>query len=128
MIDEELIKIAFETCHPLILDEDFSSGEVGCALIAENEKIYTGVCIDLACGLGFCAEASAIAEMLKDGETRIKKVVAVSNNKRILPPCGRCREMMIQINRQNLETVVLVSGNERRLLKDLLPSHWLHGT
>ena len=48
-------------------------------------NIYTGICIDLSSGLGFCAEVAAIAEMLKQRETQIAQVVAVSGN-RILPP------------------------------------------
>jgi len=44
---------------------DFSSGDAGCAILSGSGRVYTGVCIDLACGLGFCAEASAVADMLK---------------------------------------------------------------
>jgi cytidine deaminase len=39
-------------------------------------NIYTGICIDLGCGLGFCAEVAAIAQMLTHRETRIDEVVA----------------------------------------------------
>lgn len=37
------------------------SGKVGCTLLAKNGKIYSGVSIDLMCGLGNCAEYAAIA-------------------------------------------------------------------
>jgi cytidine deaminase len=40
--------------------------------------------------------------MLKHRETRIELIVAVTKD-RILPPCGHCREMMVQIDGNNIE-------------------------
>lgn len=97
---------------------------VGCALLAANGQIYEGVCIHLACGLGFCAEAAAIASMIKGGETKIDSIVAVSASS-ILSPCGRCREMMIQVASSNRETNVILSASRSVKLKSLLPEHWL---
>ena len=42
---------------------DFCAGSVGAALLTDKGNVYTGICIDIACGIGFCAEHSAIAEM-----------------------------------------------------------------
>ena len=75
--------------------------------------MYTGVCIDLGSGLGFCAEVSAIAQMVTNKESQIEAVVAVTKNG-ILPPCGRCRETMAQIDLRNLDCKVVV-GAERML-------------
>jgi cytidine deaminase len=52
-----------------------------------KNNVYSGICLDYACGLGFCAEHAAVAEMLKHRETQIVKIVAV-NKERILSPCG----------------------------------------
>ena len=87
----QLIKVAESVCGEFRLTEDFSAGSVGAAILTAKGNIYTGICIDLACGLGFCAEVAAVAEMLKNKETHISAVVAVSKD-RILPPRGRCRE------------------------------------
>jgi cytidine deaminase len=62
--------------------------------------------------------------MLKHRETHIRAVVAVSNN-RILPPCGRCREMMAQVDPQNLDCRVIVGEDEVVSLRELLPHYWL---
>lgn len=99
------------------------AGSVAAAVLTEDGNIYTGICIDLACGIGFCAEHSAIAEMLKNRETRIAMVVAC-NSEGILPPCGRCREMMMQINPGNAETDVMIGVGKTVKLKELLPHHW----
>lgn len=33
-----------------------SVGSVGAAVLTDKGNIYTGVCIDAACGIGMCAE------------------------------------------------------------------------
>lgn len=100
------------------------AGVVACALQAKNGKIYTGICLNLVCGLGFCAEASAISEMLKDRETEIEMIVALTEKGNIIPPCGRCRELLYQINTHNLNTSVIVSDSNILKLKELLPNTW----
>lgn len=66
--------------------------------------------------MGFCAEHSAVAEMLKNGESVIQAVVAVDNDGNAVPPCGRCRELMSQLSKQNLEAVVEVKTEYIKVL------------
>ena len=47
-------------------------------------------------------------------------ITAVSQDK-ILVPCGRCREMMLQINKGNMNTKVILLEKRTILLKELLP-------
>ncbi len=101
-----------------------TAGSVGSALITNKNRIYTGICLDLACGIGFCAEHAAIAEMLKARETVIDYIVAISSRK-IMMPCGRCRELMIQVSKENLNAKVIVDDTSYVILSDLLPKHWL---
>jgi cytidine deaminase len=97
---------------------------VGAALLTDQGNVYTGICIDLACGLGFCAEVAAMAEMLKHRQTVIRAIVAVSDE-RILSPCGRCRETMAQIDKRNLDCHVIMAQDRDVPLRDLLPQPWL---
>lgn len=100
-------------------------GGVGAALLTGRGNIYTGLCIDAACSLGFCAEHSAIAEMLKHGESEIKEVIAVgAGSKKVMPPCGRCREFIFQINPKNKDTLVHLSSTKRKTIQQLLPDPW----
>lgn len=100
-------------------------GDVGCALVTAGGNVYRGVCIDTASGTGFCAEHGAIAAMVTAGEYRIRKIVAVWKDEAgvayVLPPCGRCREFIRQIDEDNLETDVVLGKNETSKLRDLLP-------
>lgn len=74
--------------------------------------------------MGFCAEHSAVAEMLKNGESVIQAVVAVDNDGNAVPPCGRCRELMSQLSKQNLEAVVEVKNGIYKSLGEILPYDW----
>ena len=122
---EELIEAARAVQAVLLLSQpDFSAGSVGAALRTSSGVIHTGVCIDLACGIGFCAEHAAIAEMLKHREVEIATIVAV-NHSGILPPCGRCRELMVQLSPRNADTQVVLPGERVVALRELLPEHWL---
>jgi cytidine deaminase len=124
MTKTQLIKEARKVVGEFRLSKKYlSAGSVGAALVTKAGHVYTGVCIDLACGIGFCAEHSAIAEMLKHRETEIRMIVAVTR-KKIIPPCGRCRELMVQVDRRNKDAVVIVSEKRTRKLKDLLPDLW----
>src|SRR3989338_9207589 len=92
--NEQLIQKAKSVVKSRKIKHGFTVGNVGCALITDKNKVYLGVCIDTSSGMGFCAEHSAIAAMITHGKHKIKKIVAVSEDEKILPPCGRCREFM----------------------------------
>ena len=81
--------------------------------------------MDVGGGIGFCAEHSAIASMVTHGEQSISKIVAVLGDGRILPPCGRCREFMRQIDASNMDhTEVLLARDQVVKLRDLMPYPW----
>ena len=102
-------------------------GGVSAALLTKEGKIYTGICIEVVCGLGFCAEHSAIAEMLKNGESQIVEILAIkeSRGNATISPCGRCRELMLQINPENKNTIIHLPKKKTTTLDTLLPLHWL---
>lgn len=121
----QLIRAAQEVQGEFTLRNDFSAGSVGAALMTKAGNIYTGICIDLACGIGFCAEHSAVADMLKHREREISWVVAVGSEGSILPPCGRCREMLLQVHKNNRNTRVILPGGQVKTLSALMPDSWL---
>ena len=102
-------------------------GDVGASLVTDRGNRYSGVCIDTGSGTGFCAEHSAIAAMVTAGEYRIAKIVAVWRDTdgvlHVLPPCGRCREFIRQIDDANIETEVVLARDRSARLRELLPFH-----
>src|ERR1700675_1089263 len=101
LTNDELITIAEGTLNPRVVG-DRLFGDVASTLITDKGNVYSGVCIDTGSGTGFCAEHSAIAAMVTAGEYKIKSIVAVWRDDKgvtyILPPCGRCREFVRQID------------------------------
>lgn len=98
-------------------------GHVACALLTNNGNVYTGISINAKCGIGFCAEHSAIADMLKAGESQITKIVSSSEND-VVVSCGRCLEFIRQISDKNLDTKVLLKNGEVKKVSELLPVRW----
>lgn len=102
-------------------------GDVAAAVVSSSGRVYTGVCIDTP-SWGLCAERSALAAMVSDGEYVLSTVVAVWRNDKtgelhVLPPCGVCREFMRQLDDRNLQATVVLGRNEAQPLADLLPRH-----
>lgn len=96
-------------------------------LVTDRGNRYAGVCIDTGSGTGFCAEHSAIAAMVTAGEYRIARIVAVWRSDQgvlyVLPPCGRCRELIHQVDPANIDTEVVLGYDKVATLRELLPFH-----
>jgi cytidine deaminase len=102
------------------------TGSVGAALITSKGNIYQGVSLGFYCGIGSCGEYQAIGNMISNGEKEIKTIVAViydakTKKYEVLPPCGKCREMISQACRKNKDTEVIISDSEKIKLSELLP-------
>lgn len=120
-------KVLSDVAKKLAGDRDVSKyvrcGHVACALLTDKGNVYTGISINAKCGIGFCAEHSAIADMLKAGESKIIKLVSSSENN-VVVPCGRCLEFIRQLNEENINTKILLKNDEVTTLDKLLPVRW----
>lgn len=123
-LSQKLYEAAKAVLNPRKLTEYAEAGGVGAAILAANGEIYTGVCIDVACSIGFCAEHAAAAAMITAGESKILAVAAVGWDGEIMPPCGRCREFLTSLHPDNRYADVLLPGWKTCALEDLLPYDW----
>ena len=127
--DKELIEKAKEIIIKSAPVKLIDTGDVGAALITPKGNIYQGICTGFYSGIGSCGEYQAIGSMISNGEKEIKTIVAVWYNDKtkkyqVIPPCGKCREMMHQLGKKNWDTKVIISKNKKVKLKDLLPYAW----
>lgn len=101
-------------------------GQVAAAILSEEDHIYTGVCVDAICGLNICAERNAIFNMITHGENKIKRVVTVDSQDIIRTPCGLCRELMMQLDKNAQEIEILLELEPIKVvkLKELMPYWW----
>ena len=113
---------------PRTISPFIEAGGVAAAILTKAGNIYVGVCIDTACTLGMCAERNAIANMITNGENQIDKVVAVMPDGRVGPPCGACREYMMQLGKDsaNIEILVDLETRSTVTLGELTPQWWGH--
>ena len=122
----ELIEAATRLLRPHPIG-DRLVGNVASTLVSAAGRRYDGVCIDTGSGTGFCAEHSAIAAMVTAGEYQIRCIVAVWRDEQdrlyVLPPCGRCREFIRQIDPTNLQTQIVLGADRSARLWELLPEH-----
>ena len=128
MTNDELIEKAASVLNPHTTVDGRVFGDVAAAMVTDRGTVFCGVCIDTGSGTGFCAEHAAIAAMVTAGEYRIARIVAVwrddrDGELRVVPPCGRCREFMRQVNDANLGTQVVLGTTEVQELRQLLPFH-----
>jgi cytidine deaminase len=121
---DKLIVAAAEAAVAYAASAHCEAGDVGAALLTDDGRVFSGCSVDCKCGIGFCAEHSAVAAMLKTRTSRVRAVVAVNGNRAILPPCGRCRELLYQIDPANLDTDVILAPDRVVKLRELLPEPW----
>ena len=125
--DRELI----ERTTLLISKRHSDISGVSAGLRTSRGTEFYGLCIDAKTStVGMCAEFTAIGSMLTNGESRIRTMVAVSyggkGHYRILPPCGKCRDLAREFGDPY---VILQKGRDfgepRKVkLSELVPAPW----
>lgn len=123
---EKLYTEAKRVQHNRAISPFIDAGGVAAAILTKSGNIYVGICIDTASTLGMCAERNAIANMITHGESQIDKVVAVMPDGKAGPPCGACREFMMQLDKHSGNIEILLDFEARKTvqLKELIPNWW----
>lgn len=128
---EHLYQAAKPLYHPEAVNDYIYAHNVVCALQSKSGKIYTGFCVESACGtLNLCAERVALLNMFTaSGETEVQRLIAFRD---AAPtgnggmPCGACRETLLQFSSHNQATEIMVDYATRQTvtLGDLMPRWW----
>ena len=98
--DTELLREAIEASDRLYLKD---IQEVAAAVRTRTGQIFSGIHFETATGFAtICGEVAAICCMVSAGQRDLETIVAVCRNPTgnhfILPPCGRCREVISDFN------------------------------
>lgn len=103
---------------------------IGCALRGRDGQVWTGLHLGATVGrLSVCAEAVALGRAVMDGDGTVDCVVAVRHPKpdeadqmlRVVPPCGACRENLLDYDRGASVIVPSPGGLVRVPVLGLLP-------
>jgi cytidine deaminase len=108
--------------------------EVGAALRTRDGRVYTGVNLDAYLGrMAVCAEAVALGRAVTEtGERGIDTIVAVRHANptepeqlvAVVSPCGSCRELIWDYDRDARVIVPGPSGPTIAAIGDLLPNKY----
>lgn len=96
-----LINLAIEIIHFSFIKHCVN---IACVIETASGKIFTGVNLR-GVASGPCAEAVALANAFKEKEYDLKYIVAIHNNGEIQPPCGNCRQLLIDYA-PNIEVIL----------------------
>jgi len=75
----------------------YSGLQVGAAGLCEDGQVVTGCNVENASyGLTLCAECGLVSAMAAGGHKRLVAVSVVAGDGRLLSPCGRCRQVLME--------------------------------
>jgi cytidine deaminase len=123
MTDAELVKAAAEAKEHAYAP--YSKFKVGCALLTESDRLYTGINIENASyGATNCAERTAIFKAVSDGNTKIKAVAIASDSNDMIFPCGICRQVMVEFGDADTKVICSTKNGEFKVytLDEVLPN------
>ncbi len=102
----------------------YSNFHVGAALLTEDGKLYQGANIESSSyGLTICAERTALFTALLEGERKFKAVAIASDADEYCPPCGACRQVLLDFCGKDLNVIMINKKNEIKEFKlgELIP-------
>ena len=103
---------------------------VGAALRGRDGRIWTGIHVGATVGrLSVCAEAVALGRAIMEGDGTVECAVALRHPKpeeavrelAVVPPCGACREMLMDFDPQASVILPGPGGLVRLPVQSLLP-------
>jgi len=102
----------------------YSDFAVGAAVLTGSGAVYTGCNIENASyGATCCAERVALFKALSEGEKDIRLIAVAAEGEKPVPPCGVCRQVMVELAPQAEVIMVNLQGQrERRTVEELLPA------
>ena len=101
----------------------YSRFRVGCALEAEDGRVFVGCNVENASyGLTICAERAAVCAAVAGGAQRFRRVVVVSDADPPAAPCGACRQVLSEFGRDLRVDGVGAAGAVRWTIAELLPA------
>ena len=101
----------------------YSRFRVGAALLATDGSVTEGCNVENASfPAGICAERSAIAAAVARGNRAFDSITIATEAEEPTPPCGICRQVLVEFSPHLLVVAVTRDGREARWsLDELLP-------
>ena len=108
----------------------YSHFNVGAALLTKGGRVYTGCNIENAAYTpSNCAERTAFFKAVSEGERKFSAIAIAGGDEKakklpVCPPCGVCRQVMMEFcDPETFQVILVQSETEYQVytLKELLP-------
>lgn len=95
---------------------------IAAALRTRSGQVFSAVHLEATVGrIAVCAETIAIGMAAAAGDTDIDTIVAVNRHGHIVPPCGMCRELILDYS---ADCRVILAEDRAVSVQDLLPEKY----
>jgi cytidine deaminase len=99
----------------------YSHFRVGAALVGRDGSVHVGCNVENAAyPAGFCAERAAVAAAVASGVRRFERIVIATEANEPTPPCGMCRQLLVEFEPSLPIVCVTCSGREAEWTLDAL--------
>jgi len=102
----------------------YSNFHVGAAALTKQGNIVQGCNVENASyGLTVCAERNCIGQAVINGEQHFQMIVIYTEQDKLTPPCGACRQVIAEFFEQSAPVIALNHKNEQQVwsVEQLLP-------
>jgi cytidine deaminase len=97
----------------------YSGFPVGAAALVDDGRIVVGCNVEnVSYGLGLCAECAVACALCSSGGGRLLALACVDGSGRLLMPCGRCRQVLLEHGGADM---LIAHPSGPRPLTELLP-------
>lgn len=102
----------------------YSNFHVGAAALTSNGNVVQGCNVENASyGLTVCAERNCISHAVINGEQSFEMIVIYTEQDKLTPPCGACRQVIAEFFQQSAPVIALNHKDEQQVwsVQQLLP-------
>ncbi|TPH16484.1 cytidine deaminase [Litorilituus lipolyticus] len=102
----------------------YSQFKVGSAALTSDNTIVSGCNVENASyGLTVCAERNCISQAVIQGKQAFQLIVIYTEQDKLTPPCGACRQVIAEFFEQNAPVVAFNHKDEQQVwqVAELLP-------
>ena len=102
----------------------YSNFHVGAAALTTLGTIVQGCNVENASyGLTVCAERNCFSQAVIKGEQSFEMIVIYTEQDKLTPPCGACRQVIAEFFKQSAPVIALNHKNEQQVwsVEQLLP-------
>ena len=103
----------------------YSKFNVGAVVLSKKGNFYQGCNVEnISYPVGTCAEESAIAAMVCNGEQLIEEILIFADSAQLITPCGACRQRIAEFATASTKIHLANSAGIQKTMTidELLPS------